>query len=296
MGLGSAVGDGPLEAGAVVALVLLDEVAGADVVAAWLVQPGDGLAPLSFGRPEVLALPLGLTDALAETLALGVALPLGLALALPLLAVALPVGLPLALALPLGLVVSLDWDGPDGLCGGGVGLGLVDGFADAVDRVGLAVPDFAEPDEGCWDGDRHGAAAGVVPPGTPPPSTPLVPETRLELPGAAGLDDELADPANTEGLNTTERSGGTAASTTATTNTATPMASAGRSITSRQFAGLRWVGRACPGPAPRRPGAAPWPRGALCSPCAPVRRRRRARKPEPPKARSVPAPGSLAEA
>ena len=97
-------------------------------------------------------------------------LPLGLALALPLPPpVALALGLGLALALPLGLLVPLVWDGPDGLCGGGVGLGLVEGFADAVDRVGLAVPAFAEPDECCGDGDGHGPAAGLVVPWDAPP-------------------------------------------------------------------------------------------------------------------------------
>jgi hypothetical protein len=103
----------------------------------------------------VLVLVLGLADGCAEALglALPVALPLGLAPAL-----ALPVALPLGLALALGLAVLLDWDGLDGLCCV-VALGLVGWLADAV---GLAVPDFAEPEACGWVADAHGAADGAL--------------------------------------------------------------------------------------------------------------------------------------
>jgi hypothetical protein len=106
-----------------------------------------------------LVLVLGLAEGCAEALglALPVALLLGLASALALL-VALALGLALVLALPLGLAVLLVWDGLDGLCCV-VALGLVGWLADAV---GLAAPDFAEPEACGWVGDAHGAADGAL--------------------------------------------------------------------------------------------------------------------------------------
>jgi hypothetical protein len=252
------------------------------------VQPGEEVAPPWLAWCDALARALAVADAFAETLRLGDALPLGLPLGL---APALPlsVGLALVLALPLsvGLAVSLVWPPLDGLCGGGVGLGLVEGLVEAVDRVALAVADFAEPDACAWDGDKHGTTAGFVIPGVALPIT----EARPEVPGPGGLADVLGDPPAISLLTWTNvwRSGGTAASRTATMNTAMPMASAGRSIASRQSAGRRCAGRACPGAVPRRPGTAPRPRGPLCSPCAPDQRRtdprtpaRPARKPQRP--------------
>ena len=52
--------DGAFEAGAVVGCALLDAVADAVGVGAWLVQLADGVAPLSFAWPDVLALALAL--------------------------------------------------------------------------------------------------------------------------------------------------------------------------------------------------------------------------------------------
>jgi hypothetical protein len=259
-------------------------------------QLADGLGlALPFAVPDALALglPLGLADTFAEALTVGLALALALGLGLGLL-VALPLGLGLALALPVWLAVPLPEDETGGVCGAAVGLGLVDGLDDGL---GLAVLGFAELD-GLSDGDEHGAAAGLEGPGDALPSTPLVPEASPEPPVPAVLDEVLGDPESPAGRKAW-RSGGTRARTTATANTATPMASAGRSIASRQPIGRRRGGRACPGPVPR-PGAVPRrsgaaPRGALCSPCVPDKRRTRpARKPDP--TRRAPVSGSLAEA
>jgi hypothetical protein len=203
----------------------------------------------------------------------------------------------------LGLAVSLLWDGL-AVLGDAVTLGLVGAPVDAADRVGLDVLGFGELDACDGDGERHGTADGLMFPGDALPSTPLGPEPWPVPPSPAELAVLLGEPANTSVLAWTNasRSGGTAASTTARANTAAPIASAGRSMTSRQSTGRRWAGRACPGPAPRpgvRPGrgGAPWPRGALCSPRPPDRRRTRpARTPEPQAARLAPASGSAAEA
>ncbi len=299
-GLGSGVTDGL--PGADADLPLFDADPDPPEAGARVAQLADGLGlALPFAVPDALALgwPLGLADAFAEALTVGLALTLGLALmfglalALP-LPVALPVGLGLALALPAWLAVPLSEDETGGVCGGAVGLGLVDGLADGL---GLAVLGFAELD-GLSVGDEHGEAAGLVGPGDALPSTPLVPEAIPEPRVPAELDVLLGDPESPAGRKAW-RSGGTRARTTATANTATPMASAGRSIASRQPIGRRRGGRACPGPVPRpgavprRPGAAP--RGALCSPCVPDKRRTRpATKPDP--ARRAPVSGSLAEA
>ena len=252
-------------------------------------------------RRDVLArgLELPLADAVGEALSLALALAVALALALP---VALPFGLALALAVSVGLAVTL-WDGL-AVLGDAVTLGLVGAPVDAVDRAGLDVLGFGEPDACDGDGDVHGTADGLVIPSDALPSTPLVEEPWPVPPVPGELGVLLDEPANTSVLTWTNacRSGGTAASTTARTNTTTPMASAGRSMTSRQSMGRRWPGRACPGPAPRpgvrpRRGGAPWPRGALCSPRAPDKRRTRpARTPEPQSPGLAAGSGSAAEA
>jgi hypothetical protein len=250
-GLGSGVTDGLAEAGAVVAEVvaLFDGVAAAPAVVAWLEQLAAGAGVWSECRPDVLALELALADAVAEALSFALALAAGLALALP-----VPLSLGLALALPVALAVPLLRDGlADALV-----LGLADGLDDAADRVELEVAGFAEPDVCDADGDGHGAAAGeLAVPGNALPSTVLPPEAWPVPPARAELAVLLGEPANTSELILTNAcpSGGTAASTTATANTAIPMASAGRSITSRQSPVLRWAGRACPGVLPRRSGA-----------------------------------------
>ncbi len=303
---------GLAEAGAVVVFVPCDEDEAAALAegAGLVVQLAAGVGPLCFAVPDVLArvLELGLTDALAGMLSLGLALPFGLAMTPP---VAPLLGLALALTLAVGLAVPLPWDELAGLCGCPVALGLGAGLDDAVDAVdavdgaGLAVLDFAEPDGCVWDGDRHGPATGLVFPGDALPSTPLAPKARPELPGPAVAAVVLGDPANMSVPACTNawRSGGTAASTIATANTATAMDSAGRSIASRQSPRCRWARRACPGPVPRPgavprpPGTALRPRGALCSPCALDKRRTSlARKPGPPGTPLAPGSESLAEA
>ncbi len=300
-GLGSGVTEGlPEVGGAVVVFALFDGVADAPPVGAWLAQLAAGVAVSSPVRLDVLArgLELPLADAVGEALPLALASPVGLALAL----VALPFGLALALTVSLGLAVAL-WGGL-AVVGDAVTSGLVAPLADAVDRVELDVVGFGELAACDWDGDTHGTADGPVFPGDALPSTPLAEELRPVPPADTELAVLLDEPANTSVLAWTNasRSGGTAASTTATANTATPMASAGRSMASRQSTGVRRAGRAWPGPVPR-PGVrsgrgdAPWPRGALCSPRPPDKRRTRpTRTPEPHRPRLAPASGSAAEA
>jgi hypothetical protein len=297
-GLASGVTEGlPEVGGAVVVFALFDGVADALPVGAWPAQLAAGVGVSSAVRLDVLAcgLELSLADAAGEVLPLALASPVGLALAL----VALPFGLALALTVSLGLALALC----DGLAvvGDAVTSGLVAPLAEAVDRAELDVVGFGELAACDWDGDTHGTADGLVFPGDALPSTPLAEELRPVPPAGAELAVLLDEPANTSVLAWTNasRSGGTAASTTATANTATPMASAGRSMASRQSRGDRRAGRAWPGPRPVRPGrgAAPCPRGALCSPRPPDKRRTRpARTPEPHRARLAPASGSAAEA
>ena len=168
-GPGSGVTDGL--AGAVVVFAPADAVA----VGARLVQLADGVGPLRFAVPDVLA---GVPDtelagAAAEALPLGLALPPGLALAL---SVALPLGLALALGLTLllGLAVPLAWVGLAGLCWV-LTLGLVGALVDAADCVALAVPDFAGLARCVAEGDGHATAAALVLPGVALPSSRLVP-------------------------------------------------------------------------------------------------------------------------
>jgi len=246
-GLGSGVTDGLPEVGAVVVCALFDGVADAPPVGVWPAQLAAGVGLWLVARLDALAwvLELVLADAFVEALSLAVApaLPLsvGVAVAVAVALVdALPFGLALALAVSPGLAVSLLSDGL-AVLGDAVTLGLVGAPVDAVDPVGLAVAGFGELDVCDGDGDTHGTADGEVIPGVALPSTPLGPELWPVPPGAAELAVLLGEPANTSVLTWTNacRSGGTAASTTATANTATPMPSAGRSMASRQFAGQR---------------------------------------------------------
>ena len=291
--------------GEVVACALFDGDVDAPPIAASPPQlaAGVGVGVCVAARRDVVAwgLALALVDAFAEALSLGLAVPVGLALALPV--AALPFGLALALTVSLGLAVAL-WDGL-AVLGDAVTLGLVGALVGAVDRVvGLDVLAFGEPDACDWVGDKHGTADGLVMPSDALPSTPLPEEPWPVRPTPGEVGVLLDEPANTSVLTWTNacRSGGTAASTTARANTTTPMASAGRSMASRQSVDRRWAGRACPGPAPRpgaRPGrgAAPWPRGAVCSPRPPDNHRTRpARTPEPQRPGPAPGSGSVAEA
>jgi hypothetical protein len=307
VGPGSGVTDGLAEPeGLAEFVVLLDGEAGELLAGDWLPQLAAGVGVRAAAWRDVLARGLGLAlaDALAEALAVGLAPPVGLAVALALALAALPFGLALALTVPSGLAVSLLWDGL-AVLGDEVTLGLVGALVDAAVRVVVDALGFGELLDACEaDGDRHGTADGLVIPGDALPSTPLVEEPWPVPPTAGELEVLLDEPANTSVLTWTNacRSGGTAASTTARANTATPTASAGLSMASRQSIPRRWAGRACPGPVPRpgvRPGrgGAPWPRGALCSPRAPDKcRTRPARTPEPHRPRRPPASGSVVEA
>jgi len=300
-GLGSGVTDGLLEPGEVV--VFLDGEADAPPVGDWLSQLAAGVGVCVATRRDALA--LALADALAEALPVGLTLPVGLGLPVGLAPalVALPLGLALALTVSFGLAVSLLWDGL-AVLGDAVTLGLAGALVEAlVDAAACVVRDalgFGELDVCEADGDEHGTADGLVNPGDALPSTPLVEEPWPVPPTPGELGALLGEPEMS--WTSPCRSGGTAASTTARATTATPKASAGRSKASRQSMGRCWAGRACPGPAPRpgvRPGrgAAPWPRGALCSPRRPDQRRTRpARTPEPRRPRLPPAAGSAAEA
>jgi hypothetical protein len=242
-GLGSGVTDGLAEGEALAVCALFDGVADALAAGVLLAQLAPGAGVPSWAWPDVLARELGLTDAFAEAVPVGLGLPVGLALALPV--VALPFGLALALALPVGLGLAPAWDGL-AVLGDAVTLGLVGAIVVAADRVGPKVAGFAKPDARDWDGVRHGAAGAVVFPGDALPSTPLAPEARPVPPVPGTLAGLLEEPANTSVLTWTKawRRGGTATSTTATANTATLMASAGRSIASRQSTGPRCAGRA----------------------------------------------------
>ena len=255
-GLGSGVTDGLAVPGEVV--VLLDGEADAPPVGAYPLQLASGVGVCVAARRDVLG--LALADAFAEALSLALTLALAVALALA-LPVALPFGLALALAVSVGLAVTL-WDGL-AVLGDAVTLGLVGALVNAVDRVGLDMACFGELDACDGDGDVHGTADGLVNPSDALPSTPLVEEPGPVPPATGELGVLLDEPANTSVLTWTNacRSGGTAASTTARANTATPMPSAGRSMASRQSMGRRRAGRACPGPAPR-PGVRPGRGGA----------------------------------
>lgn len=139
----------------------------------------------------------------------------------------------------------------DGLVVVGVGDGLTFGVALGVAlRVG--------------DGEHDAAGEGVaapaevavplrLPPTDPPPG---------DCPEGCVLDEEVAPlKADTTMLPSPSRNGGTAASTTPTANTVTPMASAGRSMSSLQVLGRRG---AC-----RRWAAEPGRAGAPCCPYRP---------------------------
>jgi hypothetical protein len=303
-GLGSGVTDGPLEPGEVVLCALLLGVADPPEVGAWPLQLAAGVGVAPWLRPDALALALvrelelALADALAEALALALVVSVGLALGL----VALSFGLAPGLAVSLGLAVSpLLGDGL-AVLGDAVTLGLVGAPVDAVDRVGLDVLCFGDFDVCDGDGDVHGTADGLMIPGVALPRRPLAEEPWPVPPGPVGLGVLLDEPVNTSVLTRTKwRSGGTVASTTARANTAIPTPSAGRNMASRQSTGHHRAGRACPGPVPRPGvlprGSAPWPRGALCSPRRPDRRRTRpARTPAPQKPGLAPASRSAAEA
>jgi hypothetical protein len=163
------------------------------------------------------------------------------------------VGLGLSVGLAGGVVVAVDGLG-DGLLVVGVADGLTFGevFGDAL-AVALGVD------------DTHGVAGVRVesPTAAPVPGTPpdCVPPG-----GDAGADgDGVVVPlkADTTIWPSPLRSGGTEASTTPTANTVTPMARAGRSMSSFQFLGRREACRRWAAE-PARAGAGVRPDHACC--------------------------------
>jgi hypothetical protein len=189
-------------------------VAFAALVGVALGQPvaeADGLA-LAFGELVAVALVVGV--ALTVAVAVRVGLTLGVI-----------VGLSVGLA---GGVVVL------GLAGGLLVVGVGDGltFGVALGEVFLGVGD-GEHDV---TGEEVESPAEVAVPLRLPPTDPPA----GDCPEGCWLDEEVAPlKADTTILPSPSRNGGTAASTTPTANTVTPMARAGRSMTSLQLLGRR---------------------------------------------------------
>ncbi len=224
-----------------------DEVADADGVE----TAGVGLAEADAdgdvaGVAFALDAAVELSQLVPVGVAVGVLLPAGVEVALlvavvvilAVVAVGLLVadGLAVPLGLPVGLLLPADGlvDGLAGELGGGVD-GLIGG-CDGV-LVGLAGPGVAV---GEGDADDCGHDAGGVGPCPPAgvvaaaPVTPAPPPRALPpLPGAVELA-ALAAWWPSRASDTDERNGGTAARTTPTAKTATPIAIPGLSSASRQ--------------------------------------------------------------
>lgn len=197
-----------------------------------LAQVLEAVAPASALDAVV---PLGL--AFGEGVGLGLTVGLGLEVALALL---LAVPLELALALLLALAVLV--------------------LAEAVALlVAVAVAELACAtvlDELAADGEHDATAAGLLAPlgawladaplGDPAPEPLVLVEPVVEL----------CEPASPTEWRIGWRSGGTAASTMPTANTAKPTANAGRSMASRQSRGRCACGR--------RSGLARWAPGVVC--------------------------------
>jgi len=220
-----------------------------------LAEPADvpvgGVAGGVLGQP--VAVPVTFVFALAELVA--VALPVGVALTVT---DAVTVGVTLGVTVGLGLSV--------GLIGGVVVtvLGLAGGLVVVVVRDGLtfgeALGKALGAALGAGDGGHDAPGNGVVPPADVPVPLRLPPDDPPPGDGReVDVPDEWAVPvtADSTSWKNAGRSGGTAASTTPTANTVTPMARAGRSMTSLQFLGRRGACRADPGRAdPGRADAA----------------------------------------
>ena len=186
------------------------------------------------GLVQPVAEAVGLAFALGELVR--VALVVGVALTV---AVTVTVGVTLGVTVELGLSVGLGGRvvvPVDVLAGGllvvvvGDGLTLGEVFGDALAET-VAVGDTHN-----GAGAEVGVPAGAAVPLSLPP-TELFPDAR---PADGGLDEEVAPlKADSTILPSPLRSGGTAASTTPTANTVTPMARAGRSMTSLQLMGRR---------------------------------------------------------
>jgi hypothetical protein len=212
---------------------VVDVRAGAAVVLAQVLEAVAPALALDAAVPLGLALDVGF----GEVVGLGLTLGLGLELALALLLV---VPLELALALLLALPV----------------LALAEAAVLLVAVAVAALACAAALDELAVDDAHDATAAGLLAPlgawladaplGDPAPEPPVL----------AGWDAELCGPASPTAWRVCWRSGGTAASTMPTANTAKPTANAGRSMASRQSRGRC----ACRG----RSGLARWAPGAVC--------------------------------
>jgi hypothetical protein len=209
----------------------------------------------ALGHPP--AVPLGFGFALGELVGVAVRVELALTVGL---------GLEVGDEVPFrvsGVIVGLSV----GLAGGVVVLGLADGLVVVGVGDGLTFGVALALGEvlGVGDGEHDVTGAGTMPAAPVlvrfPPAVPEGPAVGV---GVDSLDEEVAPEKAAEAAETTTlRSGGTAASTTPTANTVTPMARAGRSMTSFQFLGRR--GACCRRAAePGRAGAAVRPDHACC--------------------------------
>lgn len=195
------------------------------------------LVGVALGQPVVE--PVGLVFALGERAAFALVVEVALTVA-----VAVTVGLTLGVIVGLGLSV--------GLAGGVVVLGLAGGLLVVVVGDGLALGEvFGDAlADALVDGDSHNGADGEV--GVPaevavPLRLPPTDPPAGDCPEGCWLGEEVAPlKADTTILPSPSRNGGTAASTTPTANTVTPMARAGRSMSSLQFLGRRGACRAWP--------------------------------------------------
>ena len=210
-------------------------------------EAGVPLGDVAGVLPQPVGLVFGLGDLVALAVPVGVALTVGL-------------GLEGGVVVPLGVIVGL------GLSLGLAGGVVVDGLGDGLLVVGV--------DDGDVLGDALGFAGcddthDVIGEGVEPGADVMLPGTTpgCEAPGPDPSGDGDGLLASLKADVATEispaRNGGTAASTTPSANTVTPMARAGRSMTSLQFMGRRGACRRWAAE-PARAGAADRPDHACC--------------------------------
>jgi hypothetical protein len=200
--------------------------------------------------PQPVGLVFGLGDLAAVAVPVGLALTVGLGLEV---GVVVPLGVIVGLGLSLGLAGGVVVDGlGDGLLVVGVDDGLT---------FGVALADVL----GVGEGEHDVTGAGMT------PAAPVLvrfPPADSEGPadgvGVDPFDEEVASlKADVATEISPARNGGTAASTTPSANTVTPMARAGRSMTSLQFMGRRGACRRWAAE-PARAGAADRPDHPCC--------------------------------
>jgi hypothetical protein len=241
---------GGLSVGPVWPLVVDDVL---DVSDGLAVGDGDWLGEVVVWAGFLVGEEVGVAFAALVGVALGqpVAEAVGLAFALgDLVAVALVVGVTFTVAvavtvgLTLGVIVGLSV----GLAGGVVVVGLADGLlvvgvGDGL-TFGVALGEVLGVGDGEHDvtGEEVESPAEVAVPLRLPPTDPPA----GDCPEGCWLDEVAPLKADTTILPSPSRNGGTAASTTPTANTVTPMARAGRSMTSLQFLGRRGACRRWP--------------------------------------------------